>query len=742
MDAANPLLDAAPALAAKGCPVLPCWWIRDGRCACGKADCDSPGKHPVGMVVPHGLKDATTDGAVIRDWWTRYPHAHLAMLTGAASGRDALDVDGDEGRASLAALEKQHGPLPTTQEALTGGGGRHVFFAHRPGLRNAVKFLPGLDIRTDGGYVLVEPSGHVSGGTYRWEAAHHPDDTPLAPWPHWLFDLATTAREKEPPAGPVASGGKFAQGTRNAALTSLAGTMRRRGMGRESILAALLAENAARCDPPMAEAEVAGIAESVMRYAAADDVTRARKGKAPKQFHRGDHVEIGKALLRLLGHPDTLLVYDESEVSEYGPGPGLWARIEESTLEVLTQEFAGLPRGKKVLTLKHSDVTGAVKCARARIARREFFANAPPGSAFANGFLAIRPDATIEMEPHGPEHRARSAHPFAFDEQAECPRFLQFLEEVFRDDEDKAQKRLCLEEAGGAALCGLGPRYGKAFMLPGEGANGKSTYMEIVEGVMPPGTTAAVAPQSWTREYHVALLSDKLLNVVAEIPEARLVDSETFKTLVTGEPVTARPIYRPPFTMRSRALHIFAGNRLPQVADLTHGFWRRVMVVAFNRVFAEHEQVPGLARQILAAETPGIVALLVRGARRLVAQKGYTVPSSSLLAKERWKGSADSAVHFVAARTAPAQAGGAWTLSSVLHREYQVWAPRAGYAILPQEEFGKRITAMGVAWRHGEAGTFYAIVLKAEERQGPTAQEVDLWDDPEERAVLQDEARR
>lgn len=253
-DEPNPRLAAALAYAVRGWPVLPL---------------EPRGKRPLGSLVPHGVKGATTDAATIRGWWTREPDANVGIATGAAAGFDVLDVDGEEGAASLAELERKHGPLPTTPEALTGGGGRHVLFAHADGLRNAVRFAPGLDVRTDGGYVVAAPSVHPSGRIYTWEVTRDPVDTPLAPWPAWL--VAPIAERPTLAAVPSAGGrcgpeAPIVEGGRNATLASLAGTMRKRGMAEDSIRAALLAENAARCRPPLTEAEVVRIAGSIAGY--------------------------------------------------------------------------------------------------------------------------------------------------------------------------------------------------------------------------------------------------------------------------------------------------------------------------------------------------------------------------------------------------------------------------------------------------------------------------------------------
>jgi hypothetical protein len=273
------MLDAALAHARRGWPVFPLFepvWLLEGEpvvCSCGDGDCANIGKHP---RTRRGFKDATTDEGEIRKAWEASPTANIGVPTGAVSGMVVLDIDprhgGDD---SLEALEAEYGKMPHTVEQLTGGGGRHLCFRHPGGtIRNKVGVRPGIDIRGDGGYIVVEPSLHASGRRYAFELSSLPGEVDLAEMPKWLLDLLSGPGQGDDggrdPA-PVIEG-VIAEGRRDDTLTSLAGTMRRRGMSESAIAAALQAENRARCRPPLDDDQVTKIARNVAKYPPAVEI--------------------------------------------------------------------------------------------------------------------------------------------------------------------------------------------------------------------------------------------------------------------------------------------------------------------------------------------------------------------------------------------------------------------------------------------------------------------------------------
>jgi Bifunctional DNA primase/polymerase, N-terminal/AAA domain/Primase C terminal 2 (PriCT-2) len=196
--AASPTVADALDYAARGWPVFPLFSVRDGRCSCGESECEQKvtrrGKHP---RTAHGLKDATTDEATIRDWWAKWPDANIGVVTGPPSGLLMVGPDGDKGKADLAALETEHGELPVTVTAASGAGGEHrIFWYPSDGKVPSRKNLHGtaIDVRGEGGYFIAAPSVNGS-GPYRWVI--DPDETQLAEPPAWLLDWCRRSQDRK-----------------------------------------------------------------------------------------------------------------------------------------------------------------------------------------------------------------------------------------------------------------------------------------------------------------------------------------------------------------------------------------------------------------------------------------------------------------------------------------------------------------------------------------------------------------
>jgi hypothetical protein len=205
---------------------------------------------------------ATSDLDVVCGWWRGGPELNIGLVTGAASGVWVLDVDGEEGEASLHDLESRHGGVPTTMMAQTARGFHSYFKMPSYQIPNSASMIGAkLDVRGDGGYVVAPPSVHQSGHVYRWLV----DGGVFIDAPEWLIELATAKRNGSGVKrdwGAVA--GVVPEGQRNATLASIAGKLVGHMLEPRLVNTLLQAFNEARCQPPLNPDEVERVVVSIL----------------------------------------------------------------------------------------------------------------------------------------------------------------------------------------------------------------------------------------------------------------------------------------------------------------------------------------------------------------------------------------------------------------------------------------------------------------------------------------------
>lgn len=191
---------------AAGYSVIPLYGTRNGRCACGKDDCKSPGKHPAIAWQKYQKERATKEE--IEQWFLS--DNNVGIVTGKISGITVLDIDNHKAFE----FATRQGGLDNTAWVKTGKG-YHFYYAYDEGHRNFAKKWGGIDLRSEGGLVVAPPSVHVSGTEYQWEGF----GKPLPPLPSWVMANA----EAKKPIRKLFNG--VNQGGRNDALARLSGLL-------------------------------------------------------------------------------------------------------------------------------------------------------------------------------------------------------------------------------------------------------------------------------------------------------------------------------------------------------------------------------------------------------------------------------------------------------------------------------------------------------------------------------------
>jgi putative DNA primase/helicase len=705
------LLEGALAMAIAGWGVIPLHTPSAGACDCRLPDCPSPGKHP---RTKNGLRDATTDAAQIRKWWGMWPTANI----GAVVPDDCVVVDVDVADpATVFAI----GELPQTAASRTGRGSHHAYRTGVP-VRPKVGVREHVDLCGPGSYIVVPPSLHVSGARYEWVV---PIASGIADAPGWIVEAASSPRAGGDRTDD--SDGSIPEGERNARLTSLAGTMRRRGMTAAEIEPALLAVNAGRCHPPLSDREVRMIAASVGRYEPEASADEHGRSVEPAQ----DDAAKGEPEAEQVGHLSRQslaarhFVRRQGDRVRFDHGRRSWLiwhghrwrpdrdqEIRRLWLEVLSiryQEAFGIidseMRDRTLSAIRAAGATDDAIAAGLRIAAAMEPA-ATAGDAWdpdpwmlgcENGLVDLR---TGELRVGQPTDMISRSTRLEYDPGATCPRWDRFLVEVFAADEELIA---WFARLVGASLVGtskeiIAVHYGSgnngksvAFRTLGREVAGDYSVEIPVETLLNANRTAGAPTSDLMR------LRGARLAFTSEPEQGAKFKGGTLKRLATIDLMSGRELHgRQEEWPPTHTIHL-ATNHLPAADDASEGFWRRIALIPWAVRFAKsgdagdgRTEDPKLAT-VLAGEAKGILAWAIRGAVAYVTA-GTLHPFPAAVARETasYRDEEDPIGGFLTEWVV--RDNDASTSGKTVYEQYVLWAGELGTKVMTSSVFGRAFT--------------------------------------------------
>jgi P4 family phage/plasmid primase-like protien len=521
---------------------------------------------------------------------------------------------------------------------------------------------------------------------------------------------------------------------RNVTLTRVGGKLRAMGMAEPEILETLRTVARTRAPGWTPEAgELEHIARSVSRYQAAPldqavapaSAVAAAKGvslvEGDLRFVLASEAELARAAASDLEAGGPELAFDRGTLHGYDKARGIWAPIEDATVRAHVASWDGewVGTGKRkaddslvVMPLRVSSAltSGVLDLVRVYRARSGFFDEAGDGLTFSNGYVRATPSGVV-LEAVDPSQRSTAALAWSYRRGATPAQFVGALRACWQGEDDVEERIAFFRQFIGAALLGIATRYQVGVVLTGDGANGKSTILDIVSALFGSELVTAIPPQDLAQEYRRAMLARARINVVSELPETEILESVAVKAVLTGDSITAREIREAPFRFRPRAAHLFAANELPGVRDMSHGFWRRWAILTFSREFSGSEADTGIGQRIIDSELEAIASWAVDGAAELMARGRYQIPSSSVEAVHEWRHSADVVTRFLEDRTTETDL--ARTQLSDLYGAFSQWCQTNGHKnALSSNKFARRLKNAGVRSERKSAGVFYSRALR------------------------------
>lgn len=519
-------------------------------------------------------------------------------------------------------------------------------------------------------------------------------------------------------------------------MTSLAGTLRRKGLGYEPIVTALKIANLTKCDPPLPEHELEVIARSIASRRAGDpNPNPAMATLTTEDEHipaitevtadekKRDYTDTENAVY-FAHHLRGKLKYDHARKSwmvfneelhawlpdRYGSAARLMTMVIELRLaasEAITDptELArarkGLIRAKNGVNVEHA-LRKASVLPEFSTSTQDYDAN--PIFFNAGQLLDLSRESMAQWETN-PEaivvedgKALISQHAGAiFAPWAIAPRWLQFLDEVF--DGDEALIRY-VQKAVGLALNGRNLEQ-LLFILYGEGANGKSVFLRIlgmVFGTYHRATAMSTFDADSKNQYGddmAALHGSRIVTAVESERDRKLAEAKV-KLMTGGDPITCRFLHANLFTFWPQFTIFLALNHRPSISGRDHAIWRRIALIPFTRTFDGDDRDPELEDK-LAAELPGILTWALDGLAYYYAE-GLVPPASVQTAKEEYRSETDFVGQWLA-ESAEALADDSEGINSTdAFTDYRLWSEERGEGKMGQKLFTQNLLKRTVAF--------------------------------------------
>lgn len=558
-------------------------------------------------VTKSGLNDWTDNPGQIDVWWGQGEHAgkrgnpsyNIGMACGQVSGGIiAIDLDCHSDEANglhfLRDWEVEHGKLPETWTQITGSGGKQLFYRAGQDIRNSANGEIGVDVRGNGGYVVLPPSLHPCGDCYEWSIS--PDDMDVADADDKVYDFirAVSKTKKRGDGWNAEKTGipSEIKENRNETLFSLGRSFLSRGSGHDEVATLIRSLNTTICSPPLPADEVEKLIGSINSKEPGNAERDARNGGVTaadiaelESRHGPLHGSRGGLNSNVLAR----MVMDRNMARIIDGAPAVWTGEH--------WEFGSHAIGKCCLEIADN----AKKADKSEV-MSYIMDKAPHVSAdnsfdgrhyvqFANCTFDVMDWREVEPKP---SMYITNKLPVELDFTIGPNEADAFLDSIADGDADVVA---ALKEVMGACMCSKrvlsqSPMLiGRAGGASGKASNGKSTYLNWLRQILGTENVSSLDIATLGQRFQAGRVVGKLANLGDDIPDGFLKGDELsmFKKLVTGDAIYTDVKNGDGYEFRPTASMVFSMNAVPRLSDTTDGIFRRLAFIPFRNRFA-----PGL----------------------------------------------------------------------------------------------------------------------------------------------------
>jgi putative DNA primase/helicase len=437
---------------------------------------------------------------------------------------------------------------------------------------------------------------------------------------------------------------------------------------------------------PMDEAEV-----NIIELLASDKPESEKRGALVEEI-------LNRIIIKTLRNTGEILFYD--------PESGIYRRggeekVREELVVIGAYEISNTRRNEVLETIRDKTYVD-----------REEFDNDPNVLNLKNGLLDIE---SGEFQGHSDEYLSISQMPVEYDPRARCPNFIKFLRETIEPEHFGIVVKLF------GYLLVRNSIYEKAFMLVGEGSNGKSTLIKVLIALLGRQNCSSKSLQEITGDrFAKAELYGKMANFYPDLPRGKITDSTDFKALTSGDTVSAQKKHQQPFDLSNYAKLVFSTNQIPPSEDVSYAYMRRWVIIPFNHTFEGDEKDEHLlAKLTTPEELSGILNLALKGLKKLKEERGFKEIDVEEIRRQYELGASRIKSFLEELCTIEQGNEDLNTESKRLKEAYHRYCKEKGTTFIDEKKFGEELKKLGIKHKQKMANkkrTYYefGIALKSD----------------------------
>jgi P4 family phage/plasmid primase-like protien len=440
------------------------------------------------------------------------------------------------------------------------------------------------------------------------------------------------------------------------------------------------------CEPPLSWDERDSIWKSALDFVYK---INASQGGKIKKDEKEENVESGYGDLvvsiaeELMQNHTFATMNDTGEIYYYDAYKGMYLPGGEILIETEAEESEN-----RILTYKVNEIINKIK-RRTYKSRTEFDRDLDLLN-LKNGLLNV---ITGELVEHSSEYLSLVQLPINYDPKAKCPNILRFLGQVLRPKDVFTVLQLfgyCLLRTA---------KYEKAVMCCGLGDNGKGTLLKLVERFLGEQNVSHASIQELNNDrFAIADLHGKLANVCADLKAEKLTNTGTFKMLASGDTIRAQKKHGQSFDFRNIAKLIFSANEIPESDDQTYAYFKRWIILLFDRVFLGEDKDTNLIGKLTTdEELSGLLNLAIIALRQLIKENGFIHVDNVHTIQREYNQNATATEDFFNSRCRlDVTNRDYYTICRDLYHSYIVHCKNNNRPHVPDNVFGSHLIAKGI----------------------------------------------